>query len=452
MDVDVTIKVPGRRIACKFCGDDSHFHNKCPSRTNQRERQTRPLREHDRLEEARAILELNTSEDFAQRNRRGHKKHMTHRLASDVTEQHQQEPSNQVQTPRQQETPNASRPASIPNIPQDLSYAGALNRLTVERNEDVAKASAEADNLYLKSLDEIARDSEVIEKHLKDIRDQQSKQREKENCSKQRQATTTTEKTSRVTKASTKENTAQPNKNRFDLLQYIDDEGNLTSGSESHDSNLDTDEETEKSEILQEKQKVKQNQKGKTKQERKAERTQKRSRKEGSPNEDKQAENTKRTKVFDDKTAKSFNESIERLTDISQQTVQEKNKQGKDVQISDMSCNPSVPPQPSPLMTAETTVTTDRAEEDTSDTGDLVIDLESRPKAKSISYEQGHQIRRMAEGIQSDHLSSAASALLAALDEPEALSNTFSMDHYIDDSFAAQHLGGKEMTPLTVYI
>ena len=60
VDVDVTIKVPGRRIACKFCGDDSHFHNKCPTRTNQRERQTRPLREHDRLEEARAILELNT--------------------------------------------------------------------------------------------------------------------------------------------------------------------------------------------------------------------------------------------------------------------------------------------------------------------------------------------------------------------------------------------------------
>ena len=88
---------------------------------------------------------------------------------------------------------------------------------------------------------------------------------------------------------------------------------------------MDTDEETEKSEILQEQQKVKQNPKGKTKQERKSERKQKRSRKEGSPNEDKQDENTKRTKVFDDKITKSFNESMERFTDISQQTEQEKN-------------------------------------------------------------------------------------------------------------------------------
>ena len=48
------------------------------------------------------------------------------------------------------------------------------------------------------------------------------------------------------------------------------------------------------------------------------------------------------------------------------------------------------------------------------------------------------------EGIPSDHLSSEANALLAALEEPEALSNTFSLDHhYIDDSFAAQHLGGE---------
>ena len=400
VDVDITVKIPGRRIACKHCGEDSHFHNKCPIRNNARERQTRPIREEERLREARETLALNTSQDFAKQNRRD---------------------SRQRQQQQSRPSLNNHKSSTSTSDTQGLSYAGVLRSPPKQRNQEVVLMSAENDAEYLRSLDKSAKRIEFTEKNLAERREREANQREEITENREKETTEPQEK--RVTNKCTghEENTHQQLSNRFSLLQHIDDDGNLTSGDESQS---DSEEETETKQTEQEAATTK----ATTKQKDKKVHKNKRSRKEGDSTDGKQDEKKKRTEITD----KGEAGVPDSQTSSSGYDVCRKERpSGESKTRQDES-------------TTAQTVTIDRTEENTFDTGVLVIDLESRPKHQTFSEQQSRQIQVMADGIPPEHLSSAANALLAALDEPEALSNTFSLDpHYIDDSFAAQHLGGE---------
>ena len=423
IDVDVTVKIPGRRVACKVCGVDSHFYNKCPRRPNNRERQTRPFREQDRLEEARATLALNRSEDFLPKNKRQPQNQTEQKAAAeDSTSQHQP-PTHQLQPTinqsrvEPQQTSTESHQPSSPNTSR-RSYSEALRSPPKERNPHVASKSTEDDITFLKSIDVEAAESEVIEKNLRELRAKEAEQREALNKKRDRDTRNLNE-NKRTDENKTKDVVVQ--KNRFSLLYHVDEDGNLTSGTESYGSGSESEEEMEEIEVLPTGGFVRQT-KHNTKEKRK------RNRKERSSNEESKEEENKKTKVASD-------EDIEKpVSDVNHGPARshhtETGGQTGKIYRPGLQCDVSTQHQTIDPTQSQTPV--------------AATDTNKKKEKINLTQQQMEQLKSAVDGIPFERQSSAARSLLAALEEPEALSNTFSLDpHYIDDSIAGQHLGGE---------
>ena len=53
---DITVRIQGRKLRCKYCGQDDHFASRCQSKETPPERDYRPRNEEERLAAARQLL------------------------------------------------------------------------------------------------------------------------------------------------------------------------------------------------------------------------------------------------------------------------------------------------------------------------------------------------------------------------------------------------------------
>ena len=460
---DITVRVQGRKIRCKHCGEDSHFSSRCQSREYTQERFNRPRNEEERLAAARELLDQNRQ---------------VQRL--------------ETEAPNERSEKNQTHPTKQVDAQELAELTGELKRqreMDAQRYYDelaanVADSEAEEQILLQRRSDE-QKAREKREKYLADQRVQQMKERQEQAIREREEL----EKSSRAD--------CIASKNKYDILGQLDEDGNLLpSATEDEEEEIEEEEEDEKEEdegeekeadeeeeedVEEEKRegekekdqsisspKTKTNSKKSQKElkkQKKMERKEKRKKESESNSQSKKQEKKKKKKAKEaqhhsDKDLESQTHETTSTKETETATSQEptvSHRKGEQEKAEGQSLS-SAHGTSTPTTRTQALETIDNQDTDETDQGspkELIIDMgeqHSRPHAPMDAQVLFNQERRellhtMVKGIPSEHVSETTYHLInGLLDEPVSeahVDDSYTGNDYIDDSITSQHLRGE---------
>ena len=431
---DITVRVQGRKIRCKHCGEDSHFSSRCPSRQYPQERFNRPRNEEERLAAARELLN----------------------------------PNQQTETVRElQRLRETDDQRYYDELAAKVADSEAEEQVLLQRRSDEQKAREK-------------REKYLADQRVKHMKERQEKAiREREELEKSLRAD------------------CIASKNKYDILGKLDEDGNLLpSTTEDEEEEIEDEEEDEKEEDEgeekeadeeeeedgeeekreEEKEKDQSSSSPKTKtnskksqkeikKQKKMERKEKRKKESESNSHSKKQEKKKKKKAKEaqhhsdtdlESQTHETTSTKETETATSQEPIvshrkdEQEKAEGQSLSSAHGTSAPTTRTQALEIIDDQDTDETDQGSPK-----ELIIDMgeqHSRPHAPIdaqvlFNKERRELLQTMVKGIPSEHVSETTYHLInGLLDEPVSeahVDDSYTGNDYIDDSITSQHLRGE---------